>query len=171
MDKMLQPAANSDVYHTHYGQVIKAGTADEDTVTLEEELLTGHGAIDDDHRLLVGLIEDFRLAVETKQGDATVGQVLCDLATYAAAHFEREETLMRRLRYPEAEQHRAEHDGFLSDLGELVDSFDSGCPGVARETLGFLTHWWVDHMAGWDRRLVDFLNAQKKAAKMPEFAS
>lgn len=126
---------------------------------LDEGLVTGHAGIDNDHRHLYLLVDNYQKAIETEQGDAVASQVLCDLATYAAGHFEREEGLMRRIRYPEAEAHRAEHDGFLASLGELVTAYETGCPGVPADILAFLRHWMDDHLIGWDQRLVAYINA------------
>lgn len=131
------------------------------TTNERDSLATGHAGIDNDHRFLFGLVDDYQRAVEDARGDAAVGQLLCDLATYAAGHFEREEALMRRLRFPEAEAHRAEHDGFLASLGDLVAAYEIGCPAVPGDTLSFLRRWMTDHLIGWDCRLVAFLNAQR----------
>lgn len=164
MDDTLRPETESVSYHTNYGQVVKVGPANQRALKLEDGLITGNLAIDDDHRHLIELIDDFRQTVESNRADSSVGQLLCDLASYAAEHFDREETFMRRFRYSEADQHRAEHDRFLSDLGELVVAFDSGRPGVADETLDFLIHWWIDHMTVWDRQLVAFMRSDSVAA-------
>ena len=125
-------------------------------------LTTGHAGIDRDHRMMLALVDDYQRAVESAQAHHRVAQVLCDLATYAAGHFEREELVMRRLRYPEADTHRAEHDGFLASLGDLVDAYESGHPDLPDVTLAFLRHWMTDHLIGWDRRLVAFINENRQ---------
>ncbi|NBC31637.1 MAG: bacteriohemerythrin [Alphaproteobacteria bacterium] len=128
----------------------------------DESLVTGHAGIDNDHRYLYHLVDDYEKAIETEQGNAVAGQVLCDLATYAAGHFEREEALMRRIRFPEADAHRAEHDRFLASLGELVTAYEIGSPGVPGDILAFVRCWLTDHLVGWDRRLVAFLTAHRQ---------
>lgn len=161
MDQLLRLAVDPPTHQTPNQTastpVAPVGIA----MTEQESLATGHSGIDNDHRFLLSLVDDYQRSVEMAQGDAVVGQVLCDLATYAAGHFEREEGLMRRIRYPEAEAHRIAHDGFLAKLGELVAGYEAGCPAVPGETLAFLRHWMTEHLTGWDCRLVAFLNAQR----------
>ena len=126
-----------------------------------DHLTTGHDGIDHDHLMMLELVNNYEDAVRTCQADRAVAQVLCDLATYAAGHFEREELLMRRLRYPEAQAHRIEHDGFLASLGNLVDAYEAGHPGLPEDTLAFLRRWLTEHLIGWDQRLVAFVKANR----------
>ena len=56
----------------------------------------------------------------------TVGDFLGEVFAKISAHFALEETVMRKHRYDEYAEHKADHEKLLDDLRDIMDDFESG---------------------------------------------
>lgn len=127
-------------------------------ITWTENLSVANGAIDQDHKHLIGIINRLHDAIASGCGATIVGETLAELADYTGAHFAREEFLMDRFQYPEAAQHRREHAGLIDQLSVIVDQFEkAGAVEVTGDTMDFLKVWMVNHIQKVDCRLGSFL--------------
>lgn len=111
-----------------------------------DELTVGNATIDSDHRRLISLINRLDAAIVSGEEPATLGSILDELATCTKAHFSREECLMQRIRYPEFNSHKSQHDGLLSDLTKIQRTFHSGELPLSERTSAFLSKWLILHI-------------------------
>jgi len=114
--------------------------------------------VDDDHSILVGLVDELEEAVLAGRGKSIVADILDRLVVYVKLHFAREERLMRAHRYPELEAHCAEHDGFARKVVEYQDDYHQGRAELSGEVLRFLSNWVVSHILGVDQKLGPYLH-------------
>jgi len=124
----------------------------------------GHETLDAQHLLLFGLITELQSEIELGRGRAALADVLRRLFLYVAVHFATEDQLMIESDYPDAQDHRAEHEAVIANLKRLEAAFQGGEPSAPRDTLRFMTTWASGHIANRDRRLVEHLLKAKAGA-------
>jgi hemerythrin len=80
------------------------------------------------------------------------------LYQYTRTHFSHEESLMRRLDYPDTDEHVKQHDDLISQLDEFSQN-------IAKDNLikadleEFISLWFLTHIATFDTKLAAFLNS------------
>lgn len=127
-----------------------------------DELSIGHPDIDDDHRRLLAIINDFENLAEKLPDDRVLHETLINLHDYALLHFGREEAIQIACRFPFTDAHRAEHRTLLQHVTDMARRYfiDKTEP-VTRTTTAamaeFLKHWLVDHIIRSDRRMREYL--------------
>jgi len=76
-------------------------------------------------------------------------------------HFRDEEALQQLRRYPEYEEHRAQHVGFEARIKELREETDKD--GISThhvlETNNMLLKWLLNHISKVDTKLGAFINS------------
>lgn len=113
--------------------------------------------IDLQHRRLVGLINELYEAMNVARGQDVVNHILDELQEYIQEHFETEERFMRKYRYPEIEEHLAEHSRLGTQVLELNELRQQGDAISTPELMSFLCNWLRDHLAGTDKKFGQFL--------------
>lgn len=93
-----------------------------------DDLSIGMPELDRQHQQLVALIKDMNLAIVDRMELAEVRGRLQRLFDYAMEEFSSEDTLLRQLDYPHAEQHAREHKGIIEDFNEIMDALDENAP-------------------------------------------
>ena len=119
-----------------------------------EALQLNHSLIDQDHKKLVGLINDLGEAMSSGQGKEACGEVLKELISYTKTHFAMEERLMALHRYPALYTHRAEHARLVVEVMDFVRKYEAGTVALSVSLLHFLMEWLTDHILGSDKALV-----------------
>jgi len=132
-------------------------------LTWREELAIGHAEIDDDHKRLIALINDFESLVAKWPGERALHEVLIGLHDYARSHFHREEAVQLACGYPHYAAHKAEHEALLKEVTAMARRYfvDRTAP-VTQQSLGeasnLLKHWLVDHIIKSDLRIRQYLH-------------
>jgi len=126
-------------------------------IAWSDEMHVGVAAIDEQHRSLVMLANEFQEALSTGHGREKIAQVFDRLLDYTVEHFKDEEKLMRKHGYPGADQQVLEHRAFTTDVMAL----NKDKRYVFPENVGdFLNSWLSAHIMGIDKELGRFLNGQ-----------
>lgn len=116
-----------------------------------DEFATGVAVIDEDHQLLISLINQLHDVVEADQDYEVVASVLTVLTEYTHTHFAREELLLKKTDYPHLDQHMEQHRKLKKQVVDIYQKFMSdGGSTVAMETLVFLKEWLTKHILGTD---------------------
>jgi hemerythrin len=116
------------------------------------DLSVGVQEIDEQHKELVGLLNDLHKAVVEHHGSEACAEILQRLADYTRIHFAVEESLMRILAYPEFERHKGEHDALTAQVVQLQSKLARGQAAITFELLHFLKVWLTKHIQESDRR-------------------
>jgi hemerythrin len=116
----------------------------------------GEPAIDDEHKRLLGIVDDLFVAIQMGHAQDRVHDVLQRLAEYTMTHFDHEERVMRECGYPNFEAHKAMHDEMRRRALELRES-----PNAVAENdlLQFVKNWWVRHIQNQDKTYSPYLDA------------
>jgi len=120
----------------------------------------GVAAIDEQHRVLVGLLN--RLNAERSAGHSpkVVGEVLDSLVGYAGRHFAFEEALMHEHRYPATAAHEAAHQRLAQRVGAMIAAQAQGGAVSLQDLTVFLRQWLISHILHTDKELGKALNAR-----------
>lgn len=127
----------------------------------DDNLSVGNAVIDDDHRHLIGLLNNLYKEMSVGKGPAALGLMLNDLVEYTRGHFKREEEVMQRMDYPEFLEHKEEHDKLARQVLEMQKEFVSGEKKLSVVLLKFLFNWLFQHIMQVDKKLAQ---AIRKAA-------
>lgn len=116
-------------------------------------MATGHSRIDADHQKLVGLVDRLSSAMKEGKGRDACGQILRDLVAYTRTHFSMEEQLMATHKFPQAAQHKAEHEKLLDKVREFEKKYLEGSAALSVPLLQFLKDWLLHHIQESDKAL------------------
>ena len=126
-----------------------------------KNLLIGHSMIDADHRRVFDLANKLRAEFLEEPEHSIVGEVLVELIEHTGDHFLREEALMRALRYPDYEKHKAEHTVLMHQVNDLHLRFMEGNGTLAVEVSKFLHEGLVPHIMKSDMELGRHLRPER----------
>ncbi|MCB1897167.1 MAG: hemerythrin family protein [Zoogloeaceae bacterium] len=121
--------------------------------------------IDEQHKELVGLLNQLHTAIHEHHGSEASRRILDELADYTRTHFMVEESLMRVSNYPEFENHKRNHEELIAQVQALQEKLDSGQAAITFELLHFLKVWLTRHINEADKHFGDFFTQQGGAAE------
>jgi len=129
----------------------------------KKELETGIDALDEQHRGIFTLANNFFQKC-TEGGESEDLVALLDLLDdYAKKHFSYEEKLQMYNKYPEIGKQQSQHAKFLENLAELKAIYAASGPTreLALMTKGRLIRWLAQHIKNHDKEFVDFLKTKE----------
>ncbi len=120
-----------------------------------DDYATGVQRIDEDHKMIFSMAEDFRAALDTGGGGAVYTVLLDALTTYCRGHFGFEERCMEEYRCPVAQRNKDAHVSFLETLAGFRQRFAvSGYdPADARSLVDTVDRWLANHICDVDIHL------------------
>lgn len=119
-----------------------------------DDLCVGNLQIDDDHKQLIGFVNELHTATSRGEGREVVGEILSGLIKYAQEHFQREEHYMERLRYPKLDAHRGQHAALIKTVLEMQDKHEQGHATVPAQVSALLRDWLSIHIRREDKAFV-----------------
>ena len=133
-------------------------------VRWDDKYLIGHEVIDHDHQTLFEMINEFHDAFQENKTRRKLLVILSNLVKYSEEHFQREEAVMRACDYPLTEEHHLSHGKLYETIYALNERLASDPRPLDRETINFVKNWLLDHVAGEDMGIRDYLAARKTPA-------
>jgi hemerythrin len=116
----------------------------------------GDPELDEEHKRVLGIIDDLRTAIETGNEQHGVKEVLDQLTHYTMTHFEHEEKVLKACGYPRFEPHKVMHD----EMRRRTLEFKATPDAIAgRDLLQFVRNWWVRHIQNQDKAYAPYLDA------------
>ncbi|SOD95394.1 bacteriohemerythrin [Caenispirillum bisanense] len=144
-------------------------------IVWRDKMSVGHPVIDEDHRTLIAIINDFEDAAAAGS-TAALSTILRRLHGYAREHFAREEALQVRIGFPFAQAHGQEHRRLIALVEDkarawFVDRAQPLGPQGMEEMAGFLRRWLVEHILTQDRAMQPYIEAARSRAKAQSAAA
>ncbi|MEO5332302.1 MAG: bacteriohemerythrin [Magnetococcus sp. YQC-5] len=136
-----------------------------ETLMWNESLSVGCIEVDNDHKKLVGLLNNLILAISENRGRDVVGRVLDELLSYTAWHFRHEERLMQSYRYEGFIAHKNEHIDLIGKANTLRRQFHEEDADITLEVIDFLKAWLTHHILETDLHMGRFLEITMGAKK------
>ncbi len=129
------------------------------------DLSVGVPNIDAQHKELFKRINQLLEAMKVGKGKQVIAEILSFLKQYAAVHFADEEKLMRKIKYPEFNQHKSAHEAFVKDFLALADKLGKigANAAIIIETQQKLSDWLVNHIGKVDKKYGEFIKTNRIA--------
>ena len=118
---------------------------------------TGIQTFDDQHKVLIRMVNDLHDAMQQKRSKEAVGQILKGLADYTVTHFADEEKAFSRSHYPDEENHKRIHKKLVDQVVDFIGKFQSGEAVLSHDLLSFLQDWLINHIKGEDKKYAPHL--------------
>lgn len=106
----------------------------------------GHGGIDREHQVQMGLIVALEQGLALGKSHAHLLTILDQLVDYTNVHFMSEQMLMRLYAYPDISTHEAAHDRLMEQSRRVMADFASGELSIISAELLQLKQWLLDHI-------------------------
>ncbi len=135
-------------------------TSSDQLMTWTDELSVGIRLIDEQHKMLLGLINELHAGMRDRKSDAVLVGVVERLKEYTVKHFGQEEEYFDRYGYPETAAHKELHAKLVQQVLDFETALKSGKAKVTMEIMRFLKDWLVKHIMGTDKRYSAFLRGK-----------
>ena len=116
---------------------------------------TGIQQIDDQHKMIFRMAEDYRAALDEGNGEGVYGNLLESLDLYVRTHFGYEEACMARFVCPAAKVNAEAHAKFVEALSRFKETYAGKGfdPTEARNLVDTIDLWLVNHIGRVDSQL------------------
>ena len=118
-------------------------------------------SIDEQHKKLIGMINEFYDNIALRSNKENVTKLLIDLKKYTEIHFSYEERYMKLAEFHSYEQHKKEHDNFIKKITEIEERLNDGKMVLSLEITTFLKDWLINHILVSDQKYSEILQKKK----------
>ncbi|WP_244825490.1 bacteriohemerythrin [Carboxylicivirga linearis] len=133
-----------------------------------EELSVNNVEIDNEHKKLFDLLNDFYKGIQSNSPKFQLQELIVGLLDYTKTHFAREEDYMKRIGYPEFDDHQQQHAAFIEKAQSFHTKLTEGKMILSLEVTNFLKQWLVNHIKGTDQKYARY--ASENADRLKQFA-
>ena len=126
-------------------------------INWNDSLSVGINSIDDQHKVLIGMINEFYENIKSNPHEENLSTLLKKMKEYTVVHFNYEETYFKKFNFPSYESHKKEHDNFVAKVIEVERKFNSKEIVLSFEITNFLKDWIKRHIKGTDMQYSKFL--------------
>jgi hemerythrin-like metal-binding protein len=123
-------------------------------INWESGFETKIAAIDEQHKKLVGYINELHTAMHDRKAKEIIGPLLTSLNDYTNYHFKTEEKAFAQYNYSKKAEHTKQHNDLVAQLEKIVDDYKKGSIMITIELLDFLTKWLKEHILIDDKQYV-----------------
>lgn len=127
-----------------------------------DSLEVGIKIIDEEHKMIVFLINELYESIVFAKGDEKAEEVLKSFVDCLKINFTVEEELMKTYKYEYYENHKQEHNDLINKIQQLEKKPDENPQDIPIAILKFFNDWFCNHITIFDRKLANFLNEISK---------
>lgn len=121
-----------------------------------DDLSVNNVGIDNEHKKLFSLLDGFYKGIMDNSPKERLQELILGVLDYTKTHFAREEAYMKRIGYPELENHRKQHKLFVDKTNTFYVKMRDGKMILSLEVTNFLKDWLVNHIKGSDQQYSRF---------------
>ncbi len=130
------------------------------TIKWTDEFSVNIVSIDNQHKVLVGLLNEVTAAIEKEIDPEFTEKILSSLKDYVDYHFKTEEYYFELFDYPDKDQHISEHNIFRNKITEFNENFSNSHENNLIDIFNFLKKWIFIHIEKSDKSYSDFFIAR-----------
>ncbi|OFY24099.1 MAG: hypothetical protein A2W98_13650 [Bacteroidetes bacterium GWF2_33_38] len=120
-----------------------------------ESLSVSVDSFDMEHKELIKMINEFNSSEKSKIDK--IFEILDGLIHYSDFHFKNEERFMKQSNYKFYEEHKAQHERFISTINKLKKQYIEGRPFVYTKINRLLKTWLIEHIKKCDKKYAEHL--------------
>jgi hemerythrin len=130
----------------------------------EDKYATGIEVSDTQHRKLIDITNElYRACLSgSRTLDAVFKESLSRMVEYVRYHFTAEQELLQRIGYPNAHEHKMQHDSLIKQILEASENYEKGKQYVPNTFVRTLRDWVFGHIAVSDKLFSDYIHEQKR---------
>lgn len=140
-------------------------------VEWDKRYSVGIPLIDEQHKALIQnantLYQGCRAGGDDER-TAYFNRAVKSVVDYVTYHFSAEEKMLERIRYPELQRHKKQHETFVQKLLDDVKEYGEGKKFVPNNFVRFLRDWILSHIAVEDTKYARYLMNLKKSGRLGE---
>jgi hemerythrin len=135
-----------------------------DLVIWDDKYAIGIPLIDSQHKELFSLTNElFRACLNgDKLLEGIFKETMEKMVEYVRFHFGAEQVLLQRIKYPDYQEHKKQHDTFVRNVLVSVKEYNEGKQLVPNHFVRSLRDWILSHIALSDQLYASYITAQKK---------
>ena len=128
-------------------------------VTWDDSFLIGDEKIDGQHKELVRMTNEFYSGVQMGGVVAKVFfmKTIQGAVQYVKTHFATEEEFMQKVNYPQAEEHRMQHENFVTQVAQQVQVLEKEDNPDPAGFVKYLMDWVLNHIAESDKKYAPYI--------------
>lgn len=131
-----------------------AGDNSGDLIEWGPQYHIGLKTIDDQHKVLVDLINETYRSFGSNKNLKQLRKVIGKLLDYTVYHFGEEEKYFKSFDYEDYDGHKKTHDSFIEKIKKFKHDIKSGDSTLNFEIIEFLKNWLINHIQKSDVRYV-----------------
>ncbi|QWR76923.1 bacteriohemerythrin [Candidatus Magnetomonas plexicatena] len=124
----------------------------------DESLSTGVDTIDKQHKEIIARINAL-LSMSDEEKEGELDKILRFFGGYVIDHFNTEEAIMIKHKYPQYDEHKGEHMKFLKSYSSLKRLFEKegATELIITATQNQAVDWLIKHIMNTDQKMADFI--------------
>lgn len=126
-------------------------------IVWNDKFCTGIAKIDSQHKRIINQINYLIDNLNSEDKAYLNGEIIRNLDKYSKEHFFTEEEFLRKINYPNLEDHLKLHKAFKMNTVKSAISVLKSNEHVPEETIKFLKKWWSDHILKADMEYKNFI--------------
>jgi hemerythrin len=136
----------------------------QDLVVWDDKYATGIQLVDSQHKELFSLTNElFRACMGMEQSlNDVFKETMGRMVEYVRFHFGAEQELLQRIKYPDYQEHKRQHDTMVRNILEAVKGYAEGKKFIPNQFVRTLRDWILSHIAYTDMLYVSYIANQKK---------
>ena len=115
--------------------------------------MVGIADVDHEHQELIALINKLHDAMSGENATISVMDFLGEIYAHVSAHFALEEKIMRKRKYDQYKDHKADHERLLDELRDIMDDYEENTYYSDEEFSSHIERWFTEHFRTKDARL------------------
>ena len=119
-------------------------------------------SIDDQHKVLVDLMNELNNAMLYEKGKNEIMRIVKGLVDYTEYHFNYEEGLLKKHGYGDLDNHKKLHVKFVNQIKDVQRELERGEKEMSKDILDFLKSWLIQHIMGTDTKYVELFKRNKQ---------
>lgn len=131
-------------------------------LTWDESYAVGVELLDQQHKILIQLINRFDNAAKAQADTAELTNIFSQVLDYTTTHFTMEELMMKQAKYPDLENHMGIHARLVEEAKKHYEEIKAGSKGANQSAMNFLGNWLEKHIKGIDTKYGPYM--QENAA-------
>jgi len=127
-------------------------------IAWNNDYLTGMPGIDSQHHKIIDQI-NYLIDNHNSKDKASINHwIIANLDKYSEEHFFTEEDFLRKINYPNLENHIKLHQSYKMDTVQSALKAMKAHEDVPEETILFLKNWWTNHILNVDMEYKNFIS-------------